>query len=123
MTSAVPDEVPLGYPEGIGGWIAKVDVNPAGGIALGPNFFIPFEGERPHLRFRIAARRNSPHLVDNSSGGCSDFSPRWNFQYPQLENGVMADYAGAPGAVGDRVYLMPIRPHQPEERPQERPAC
>ena len=36
------------YPEGIRGWIAKVDVNPAGGIALDPNFFIPFEGERPH---------------------------------------------------------------------------
>jgi selenium-binding protein 1 len=36
------------YPEGIGGWIAKVDVNPAGGMALDPNFFIPFEGERPH---------------------------------------------------------------------------
>jgi len=36
------------YPDGIRGWIAKVDVNPAGGIALDPNFFIPFEGERPH---------------------------------------------------------------------------
>jgi len=26
------------------------------------------------LRFQIAAGRNSPHLVDNSRGGCSDFT-------------------------------------------------
>jgi methanethiol oxidase len=36
------------YPEGIRGWVAKIDVNPAGGIAVDPNFFIPFDGERPH---------------------------------------------------------------------------
>lgn len=36
------------YPEGIRGWIAKIDVNPTGGMAFDPNFFIPFEGERPH---------------------------------------------------------------------------
>ncbi|HVA68606.1 MAG TPA: selenium-binding protein SBP56-related protein [Candidatus Binataceae bacterium] len=36
------------YPEGIRGWVAKVDVNPAGGLAVDPNFFVPFEGERPH---------------------------------------------------------------------------
>ena len=36
------------YPEGIRGWVAKIDVNPAGGIALDPKFFIPFDGERPH---------------------------------------------------------------------------
>jgi len=45
LYSALDDQF---YPEGIRGWIAKVDVNPAGGIALDPNFFIPFEGERPH---------------------------------------------------------------------------
>jgi selenium-binding protein 1 len=36
------------YPEGIRGWVAKVDVNPAGGLKIDPEFFIPFEGERPH---------------------------------------------------------------------------
>ncbi len=36
------------YPEGIRGWIAKVDVNPAGGLKVDPEFFVPFEGERPH---------------------------------------------------------------------------
>jgi len=31
-----------------GGWITKVDVNPNGGLAIAPNFFVPFQGERPH---------------------------------------------------------------------------
>jgi hypothetical protein len=25
----------------------KVDVNPHGGLAIAPNFFVPFQGERP----------------------------------------------------------------------------
>ncbi len=37
------------YPEGIGGWIAKADVNPDGGITVDPDFFIESDaGERPH---------------------------------------------------------------------------
>ncbi|HEX5465635.1 MAG TPA: selenium-binding family protein [Candidatus Limnocylindrales bacterium] len=37
------------YPEGIKGWMVKVDVDTeAGGMRLDPDFFIPFEGERPH---------------------------------------------------------------------------
>jgi selenium-binding protein 1 len=36
------------YPEGIRGWVAKIDVVPGGGIAVDPEFFLPFEGERPH---------------------------------------------------------------------------
>jgi selenium-binding protein 1 len=36
------------YPEGIKGWIVKLDANPNGGIAADPDFFVPFEGERPH---------------------------------------------------------------------------
>jgi selenium-binding protein 1 len=36
------------YPEGIRGWVAKLDADPAGGLAVDPDFFIPFEGERPH---------------------------------------------------------------------------
>ena len=36
------------YPEGIRGWMAKVDANPEGGIAPDPRFFLEFEGERPH---------------------------------------------------------------------------
>jgi methanethiol oxidase len=36
------------YPEGIRGWVAKLDADPAGGLTLDSNFFIPFEGERPH---------------------------------------------------------------------------
>jgi len=36
------------YPEGIRGWVAKIDANSTGGLAVDPNFFMPFEGERPH---------------------------------------------------------------------------
>jgi methanethiol oxidase len=37
------------YPDGIRGWMAKVNVAPQGGIALDENFFVEFEdGLRPH---------------------------------------------------------------------------
>ena len=36
------------YPEGIDGWMVKLDANPDGGLEVDPNFFLPFENERPH---------------------------------------------------------------------------
>ena len=36
------------YPEGIRGWVAKLDVSPDGGMTLDPEFFVTFDGERPH---------------------------------------------------------------------------
>jgi len=37
------------YPDGITGWMTKLDVGPAGGIAFDPKFFVEFEqGMRPH---------------------------------------------------------------------------
>lgn len=36
------------YPEGIRGWVAKLAADPKGGLALDPEFFVPFEGERAH---------------------------------------------------------------------------
>jgi selenium-binding protein 1 len=36
------------YPDGIKGWMAKVDVDPAGGMRLDPNVFIQVPGLRPH---------------------------------------------------------------------------
>lgn len=36
------------YPEGVRGWIAKLDAKPNGGLELDPNFFVTFDGERPH---------------------------------------------------------------------------
>jgi selenium-binding protein 1 len=36
------------YPEGIRGWVAKVDANPDGGITVDPDFFVDFGDERPH---------------------------------------------------------------------------
>jgi methanethiol oxidase len=36
------------YPEGVSGWLAKLDANPAGGLALDPKFFVDFGARRPH---------------------------------------------------------------------------
>jgi selenium-binding protein 1 len=36
------------YPEGIRGWATMLEVKPEGGMAVSPNFFVEFDGERPH---------------------------------------------------------------------------
>jgi methanethiol oxidase len=36
------------YPDGIQGWMVKIDASAEGGMAVDPNFFVGFEGERPH---------------------------------------------------------------------------
>ena len=36
------------YPDGIGGWLAKLDANPTGGMQLDRNFFLEFDDMRPH---------------------------------------------------------------------------
>lgn len=36
------------YPEGIRGWAVKLNARPEGGIAVDPEFFLGFDGERPH---------------------------------------------------------------------------
>ena len=36
------------YPEGLDGWMVKLNADPHGGLKPDPNFFLTFEGERPH---------------------------------------------------------------------------
>lgn len=36
------------YPEGIDGWLVKLDADAAGGLSVSRDFFVPFEGQRPH---------------------------------------------------------------------------
>ena len=36
------------YPDGIKGWLAKIDARPGGGIAIDPGGFVEFNGMRPH---------------------------------------------------------------------------
>jgi len=36
------------YPEGVRGWMAKLDVNPNGGMTLDPKLFLQFDSMRPH---------------------------------------------------------------------------
>ena len=36
------------YPEGIDGWMVKLDSQPDGAFAVDPDFFVEYQGERPH---------------------------------------------------------------------------
>jgi selenium-binding protein 1 len=36
------------YPEGVRGWLAKLDVNPNGGMRLDPKLFLQLDSNRPH---------------------------------------------------------------------------
>jgi methanethiol oxidase len=36
------------YPDGVAGWMTKVDVAPGGGIAVDPGFYVDFKHRRPH---------------------------------------------------------------------------
>jgi methanethiol oxidase len=36
------------YPEGLEGWMVQLNAGPEGGITPDPDFFLEFEGERPH---------------------------------------------------------------------------
>jgi methanethiol oxidase len=36
------------YPDGIQGWLVKLDAAPDGGLAPDPDLFVEFSGERPH---------------------------------------------------------------------------
>ncbi len=36
------------YPDGVRGWMVKLDANANGGLSLDKNFFLEFDGLRPH---------------------------------------------------------------------------
>lgn len=36
------------YPDGMNGWLTKLDADPEGGLTVDPAFFVTFDGERPH---------------------------------------------------------------------------
>jgi selenium-binding protein 1 len=36
------------YPDGVSGWLTKIDVKPQGGIAIDPAFLVDFGSRRPH---------------------------------------------------------------------------
>jgi selenium-binding protein 1 len=36
------------YPEGIQGWMVKLDTKPEGGMEIDPKFFVEFDELRPH---------------------------------------------------------------------------
>jgi methanethiol oxidase len=36
------------YPDGIDGWLVKLDAPEGGGLELDPDFYVEFDGRRPH---------------------------------------------------------------------------
>jgi selenium-binding protein 1 len=36
------------YPNGLDGWVVKLDANPDGSLTVDPDVFVPYSGERPH---------------------------------------------------------------------------
>jgi methanethiol oxidase len=55
------------YPEGIDGWMVKLDSN--GDFALDPDFFVPFEGERPHqVRLAGGDASSDSYCFPNTGG-------------------------------------------------------
>ena len=36
------------YPDGLNGWLARIDVNPQGGMSLNPDFFVDYGASRTH---------------------------------------------------------------------------
>jgi selenium-binding protein 1 len=56
------------YPEGICGWLVKIDADPAGGMKLDPDFFMDFGEERPH-QVRLQGGDTSSDSYCYSSNG------------------------------------------------------
>jgi methanethiol oxidase len=57
------------YPEGIKGWLVKLDAGPDGSLALDPGLFVEFpEGERPHqMRLEGGDASSDSYCFPNSS--------------------------------------------------------
>ena len=50
------------YPEGIDGWMVKLDAGEDGSLTLDPDVFVEYSGERPH-QVRLGGRRRLQRLV------------------------------------------------------------
>jgi methanethiol oxidase len=63
---------PQFYPEGIEGWMVKLDVRPGGGIAFDPNFFVDWpKGQRPHqVRLQGGDCSSDSYCYPTASGAC-----------------------------------------------------
>ncbi len=57
------------YPEGIDGWLVKLDVEPEGGIDLDPDFFVQFGDLRPHqVRLEGGDASSDSYCFPNNGG-------------------------------------------------------
>ncbi len=57
------------YPEGIDGWLVKLDVEPSGGMSLDPDFFVQFGNLRPHqVRLEGGDASSDSYCFPNNGG-------------------------------------------------------
>ena len=56
VTNASPVWESHFYPDGLNGWMVKIDADLAGGISIDPNFFLDFGDRRP-LRVHVSGQR------------------------------------------------------------------
>ena len=74
---------PQFYPDGIEGWMVKLDAKPAGGIAFDQKFFVEWPApHRPHqVRLKAATARRIPTAIREPAAECSwrrSRSRRWS---------------------------------------------
>ena len=82
------------YPEGIDGWLVKLDAGEDGSLTLDPDLFVEFSGERPH-QVRLAGGDAS------SDSYCfPDMSALMHDLWPWILLGLLGAYHGLNPAMG-----------------------
>ena len=69
------------YPEGIDGWLVKLDAGEDGSLTVDPDVFVTFSGERPH-QVRLRRRRRLVRLVLLPGRGTMDGAWPWILMAP-----------------------------------------
>ena len=80
------------YPEGIDGWLVKLDAGEDGSLTLDPDLFVEFSGERPH-QVRLQGG-------DASSDSYCFPDPRWTELWPWVLMALLGAYHGLNPAMG-----------------------
>ena len=80
------------YPDGIDGWLVKLDAGEDGSLTLDPDLFVEFSGERPH-QVRLAGG-------DASSDSYCFPGPEMHELWPWILLGLLGAYHGLNPAMG-----------------------
>ena len=100
------------YPEGIDGWLVKLDAGEDGSLTVDPDVFVPFSGERPH-QVRLSGGDASLGLL-LLPGHVSETT-----LWPWVLLGLLGAYHGLNPAMG---WLFAVALGMQERRPARRAA-